>query len=84
VPIASARRSRGVTATTHASAPAQIAAAPMPCSSRAATSAPGLTAKPKATLATASSASAPSTVRLGPIRDASHAAGSDSANVPAA
>lgn len=37
-----------------------------------------------ATLASASSASAPMTVRLGPIRDASHAAGSESVNVPIA
>jgi hypothetical protein len=56
----------------------------MPCSSRAAISATGEDARPNATLATASSASAPSTVRLGPIRAASQAAGSDSVNVPIA
>ena len=64
VPSISPRRSRGVPATSHASAPAQERALPKPCASLAIPSSAEEPAKPKAALATAMSSS-PATPRGG-------------------
>ena len=82
VPITAPRRSGGASATSQASAPAHEQAPPMPCTKRAASSNAMWSAKPKARLEPASSASPSRTVTFGPSRDASTPPGSEPTSVP--
>ena len=84
VPISAPRRSRGAAATSHASAPAQESALPIPCRSRAAPRAHASSANAKTKLATAVTDTPTSAARCGPKRAATSPLGRDAISTPAA
>ena len=81
-PISPPRRSGGASATIHASPPAHEHAPPTPSMSLATSSATGLSSRPNASVAPASSARPTNTVRFGPIRTARMPPGTAASSVP--